>query len=316
VADPVELSVVMSTFNRGRLLGETLAGLRAAARRVDVGWEVVVVDNNSTDDTRAVIERVAREEPRIRYVFEGRQGVSFGRNTAVEASRGPVVLITDDDVLVDESWMRVGHAALGDPAIAWVMGRILPHWSSPAPDWVPRDLTGPLGLCDLGDAAIDLGPGSPYLPMTANMGIRRDVYLKLGGLDTGLGPSGRGTGARGTFSGEDYEFGLRLLDAGHRGRYVPGLIVKNRIDTDRLTRTYYRRWMHANGRAESIMSRDREAHLARWLGVPRNEFRQAAEHAMRWARLVATGRGRQAFVHELHLRAFAGFVGDRWRRRP
>jgi glycosyltransferase involved in cell wall biosynthesis len=308
----MDLSIVMSTFNRATMLPETLAGIREAGRHIDVDWEIVVVDNNSTDGTRVVIERAAREDARIRYVFEPRQGVCFGRNTAVEASRGAVVLVTDDDVVVGRDWLRVGYQAFANNEVGWVMGRILPLWSVPPPRWIPAGLTGPLGLCDLGDTVLELGTGSPYLPMTANMGVRRDIYLKLGGLDPALGPRGRAEGAHGYFSGEDYEFGLRLIDAGHRGRYLPDMIVRNRLDSARLTKRYFRRWMFGNGKAESIMSRGRESHLRRWLGVPRTEFRRAAEVSASWLGCMLRGRLDGAFEHELHLRAFVGFVSHRW----
>lgn len=312
----MDVSVVISTYNRGQMLKDTLQGILASGRGVAFEWEIVVVDNNSHDDTRVIVEKLSEREPRVRYVFEPKQGASIGRNTGLEYSKGKILLFTDDDVLVGDDWLKVGYEGFGGADVAFIMGRILPLWTVPKPDWVPDGLTGPIGVCDLGESVIKVAEGSPHLPMTANLGVRREVPLRVGGFDANLGPQGRhssGASRRGYFSGEDYEFGLRMIEAGYRGMYLPGLVVHNRINAERLTKAYFRGRMFANGQAYSIIGRGRDHRFRRLGGVPRYLFREAARDATRWATCVMRGRTAAAFRHELQLRAFLGFLYDRWR---
>jgi glycosyltransferase involved in cell wall biosynthesis len=313
----VDVSVVISTYNRAALLKDTVASVCESARAAGVEWELVVVDNNSGDDSARVVAAAAEAEPRVRSVFEGRQGVSFGRNAGVAASRGRVVLFTDDDVLVDPAWVATTCAPFADPGVAFVMGRVLARWDAPRPAWLSEKLTGPIGVCDPGDAPLDLGPHPPCLPMTANLAVQRDAFDRVGGFDTSLGPRGRHAGEGGLthFSGEDHEFGLRLVEAGLRGRYVPSSVVFNRVNAERLTKGYVRRWMYASGRAYSIMWMGREAHLRHWFGVPRYMFRRALRHIGQWTWAVLRLRGDEMFLHQVRLLGVAGFLRQRWRDR-
>src|SRR6185503_10841331 len=107
------------TFNRAPLLDETLQSLRGLTVDAVRHWEAIVVDNNSTDDTRAVVERHARDFPvTLHYLFEARQGRSSALNAGIAVARGSVVAMTDDDVLVEPGWLNVACDALlapGDP---------------------------------------------------------------------------------------------------------------------------------------------------------------------------------------------------------
>src|SRR3954452_15122427 len=104
-ASPVCASVVIPTFNRARLLGETLDRI-AQLRPSLAAWDVIVVDNNSTDETRASVEQRQESFPvPLHYVFEPRQGRSWALNAGVEASAAPILVFTDDDVLVGDEWL-------------------------------------------------------------------------------------------------------------------------------------------------------------------------------------------------------------------
>ena len=94
---PVDISVVLSTYNRASMLPAALDAL--LAQRTAIVYEVILVDNNSTDGTRELAARyVAAHPERVRYVFERQQGLSYGRNTGIAAARGAIVAFTDDDV--------------------------------------------------------------------------------------------------------------------------------------------------------------------------------------------------------------------------
>src|SRR5919197_3828903 len=102
---PPDVSVVLPTYNRAAHLRRTLAsvlGQRTTARR----YEVIVVDNNSTDDTRAEVERASAGGADVRYVLERNQGVSYARNAGIAVARAPWVAFVDDDVCVDADWIE------------------------------------------------------------------------------------------------------------------------------------------------------------------------------------------------------------------
>src|SRR5204862_6920845 len=110
-AMPVSVSVVICTWNRAGLLDQTLARMRELHVPAGLAWELLVVNNNCTDDTDAVVARHAPHLP-LRVVHEPKQGHSNARNRGVAEARGELVLWTDDDVQVDPGWL----AALADGA--------------------------------------------------------------------------------------------------------------------------------------------------------------------------------------------------------
>ncbi len=311
----VDLSVVVSTYNRAGMLRDALQSILESGESADFEWEIVVVDNNSSDDTKAVVESLSKSVPRIRYVFEPRQGLSFARNTGVERSRGDFLLFTDDDVIVDRNWLTIAFERLSHPGIDFVFGRILPRWTAPKPDWLEDDLRGPLGICDYGGSVVEVGQSNALLPMGGNFAVRRKVILHIGEFHTGLGVRGRpmnGGGQTGCLSGEDYEFGLRMIEAGHRGLYLPSLVVHNRIEPYRLTKDYYRRWVLSNGKSYAVLTQGRDGHFKSWFGVPRFRFREAGQALVGWVGSAARGDMRNAFRHELGFRWIIGFVSKRW----
>ena len=107
----MKYSVVIATYNRCQDLRDTLGSL--AALRPDATWEVIVVDNNSTDTTRVVVEEAAPSFPApLRYVFEREQGRSPALNAGIRQARGTIVVTTDDDVRVESDWLNRAAEAL------------------------------------------------------------------------------------------------------------------------------------------------------------------------------------------------------------
>src|SRR5215831_4700728 len=97
----MNISVVLATYNRAASLQVTLDTFLTQVVRFDVEWELLVVDNNSTDSTHDVVERFARAAHfPVRYIFEKRQGRSYSLNTAIAEAKGEVIDFTDDDVLL------------------------------------------------------------------------------------------------------------------------------------------------------------------------------------------------------------------------
>src|SRR5215207_137288 len=119
------ISVVIPTCNRSALLAQTVDTLLAQSYPPDE-WELILVDNNSTDDTWAVIQRLAESDPRIRGLQEPRRGAHFARNSGALLAQGSVLYFTDDDMLADRFLLeRVIEGFAADPKIASVTGKVL-----------------------------------------------------------------------------------------------------------------------------------------------------------------------------------------------
>jgi glucosyl-dolichyl phosphate glucuronosyltransferase len=258
------ISLIICTYNRCRNLGDTLASVAGSVLPNSIDWEVLVVDNNSRDHTRRVVEGFCRRYPgRFRYLFESRQGKSHALNTGVRQARGDIIAFTDDDVTVEPTWLWNLTAALHQDQWAGTGGRILPMRSLVPPRWMSLtdSTTGaPLfGLFDLGDR-----PGKlEQAPHGGNMAFRKVMFEKYGGFRTDLGPPPNDVG------GEDTELGRRLMAAGERLRYEPSAVVRHPVIEDRLERKYFLTWWFKMGRT-IIREEEPRPPIRR---VPRNYIR-------------------------------------------
>ena len=124
------MSVIMSTYNRGALLEDAIRSMLAQHAAITPPFELIVVDNNSTDNTREIVlDRFARVDPRVQYLFESQQGLSYARNAGIRAARAPLVAFIDDDVRAQPDWVAAIARAFDEhPDADVVGGRVLPIW--------------------------------------------------------------------------------------------------------------------------------------------------------------------------------------------
>ncbi len=262
----MRISVILCTYNRCESLKTTLDSLAASVMPQSVEWEVLVVDNNSKDRTREVInEFCLRHAGRFRYISELKQGLSNARNAGIRQARGEVLAFVDDDVTVEPRWLHDLTANLFDGQWAGAGGRILPPAGFSPPPWL--ELRGPWGqggaLCaqfDLGDAPRELNEEPPY---GTNMAFRKETFEKYGGFRVDMGRSGNSL-----IGNEDTEFGRRLMSAGERLRYEPSAIVYHSIAEERLNKKYFWGYWFAFGRTQM---REKGLRTKVW-GIPRSFF--------------------------------------------
>jgi glycosyltransferase involved in cell wall biosynthesis len=243
----MHITVILCTYDRSESLAKTLNSVAASSLPDSVQWEVLVVDNNSSDRTREVVDEASRQHPgRIRYLFEPRQGKSLALNSAIREAQGDVLAFVDDDVTVEPTWLRSLTAPLASGKWAGVAGRILPPAPFSPPSWFWNKDPYPLGGAlfahfDLGDEPRELDRP----PYGANMAFRHEMFEKHGCFRTDLGPR-PGCAIR----NEDTEFGRRLLRAGERLQYEPSAIVYHVVPQHRLNKKYFLDWWFEYGRAE------------------------------------------------------------------
>ena len=306
-----QVSVVMSTYNRGELLAEAIRSVLAQRQEPAATFELIVVDNNSTDQTRTIVAAFAAGDPRVRYLFEPRQGLSFARNAGVQAARASCVAFTDDDVRVEPDWVASILTAFRDhPEADAVGGRVLPLWPSPPPPWLTRDHWAPLALADHGDAPVRITAARPVCLVGANLTVRREIFDLIGGFSTDLQRVKDGIGSL-----EDHDFLLRLLATGRTGIYDPRIVVHAEIQPSRLDRRYHRRWHLGHGHFYSRLRSPQieQSGAGTMFGVPAHLYRQALGDLLGWLRAIVRRDGGRAFLHEVRLRFFVGFFRARRR---
>jgi glucosyl-dolichyl phosphate glucuronosyltransferase len=301
----LKLSVILPTYNRADSLERALSAL--LRQSADFGsYEVIVVDNNSTDRTAAAV--TGHDDRRLRLITEPRQGLSYARNAGIAAARAAVVAFTDDDVEVAPDWVDTIVAMLARHRdIEGVGGRVLPAWEGGRPQWLTREHWAPLALQDHGDARRIFDRANPIGLIGANVAFRRRVFDRVGSFSPAVQRVKDGIG-----STEDHELLTRLYASGGRMLYCPRMLVMARVPGDRCARRYHRRWHEGHGRFYALM-RTPEMERARVtpLGVPAHLLKEAFRDAAAWARSIAVADWDRAFLAELRLRFVKGFVWTR-----
>ena len=270
-------SVILCTYNRAQRLAKALATLDKQTVPADVSWEVLVVDNNSSDETRQVVESArASFATTLRYVFQPRQGKSFALNRGIELASGELLLFTDDDLSVHIAWLAATVQAFRHYGCIGTGGRIVAVWQQDPPRWYSE--SGPYQLMKA-IVEYDLGrhPMPAHTPpFGANMAFRRQAFDRYGLFRTDLGPVGRARTL-----GEDTEFCNRLLKAGECIMYVPEAVVYHSVEPERLTKRYFQTFYYNIGRMQ--VRREEPPPYARyWFGVPRYLVRALMVNALKW----------------------------------
>jgi glucosyl-dolichyl phosphate glucuronosyltransferase len=241
----MRITVAICTWNRAKLLDQTLTQMQQLCIPANVEWELLIVNNNCTDETDAIIAQHEGALP-IRRLFEPNPGHSHARNCATEAAEGDLIVWTDDDVLVDELWLaEYARAAEAWPNAGYFGGTIEPWFETPAPEWIKQNmdlLAGPFVILQLGGFVGRLPEG--YMPFGANMAFRRD-YMSGRPFDTRLGY------CKGKMIGGDETTLIgRLQRQGVEGVWVGSARVRHFIPASRATSRFFWEWFAGFGQSE------------------------------------------------------------------
>ena len=315
------LDVILPTFNRQVLLERTLDSLRAARVPRGLDVRILVVDNASTDGTRALVRRTAASfGGRLHYLFERTPGKPFALNAGIAATDGELVGLIDDDEEVDAGWFECigrefGTRQPGD-TVDFIGGKCLPRWETARPSWLGDGYLGVIGWVDPGDVTRAMDDSYQGILMGGNAVIRRAALERAGAYSTALCR----TGSR-LLGCEDEDMYHRLLATGARGRYVPELVIFHHVPERRLTKRYFRTWCFWRGVSLGVMDRDRRAPVTYFAGVPRYRVGRAVRGLWRLATSVLSAKrakdDAERFENELATWDLAGFFwGKHFYRAP
>jgi glycosyltransferase involved in cell wall biosynthesis len=262
---------------------------------------VLVVDNNSSDDTREVVVRLARELPiEIRYAHEPEQGLNYARNSGIRQSRGRLFGYVDDDIEVCPDWLAALHACFVAHDADAVGGRIHLDPATVLPDWIRDDETkGSLGYQDFGDAGFRMD-GQRRYPFGGNMSFHRRVVERIGSFNPRLGRKGAGQKRSELFKGAETDYFHRLAASGDaRIYYEPRAIVYHQVQAFQLRKTYFRT-IHSNAGFQRAFFDDRTfPHTI--LGVPRYMYAMLLNNVGRYLKQLVTHGPDFAFRQQMNV---------------
>lgn len=303
----MDLSVSLSTYNRSGVLRNALERL-AAQQTHGIDYEILVVDNNSTDDTKQVVSSFVERDSHFRYIFEKRQGLSYARNAGIAAAQSDLIVFCDDDVEVSPTWVQKNYeASLQFPEADYIGGRVLPIWGGPVPSWV-RQTMAPFALSDLGDQPFLVCPQKPHCLVGASLAIRRRAFAKAGlfSIETQRVKNSIG-------STEDFDWQIKVWAYGGHGVYVPDIVCATEVPRNRLIKSYHRRWHFGHGKFNAIARRPEWESPRRLLGVPIFMYRQAMEATLGMLKYLLRADGAEAFECQMNLLFYLGFFKQRWK---
>jgi glycosyltransferase involved in cell wall biosynthesis len=292
------ITVAIPTHNRARLLGETLASIAALKMPGGAEAECIVVDNNSSDDTAAVVDSFAKSAAvPIRRVLEPNIGSSRARNRAVGEARGEFILFIDDDAIAEPQWAAEMIAEMERRKLDAACGIVLPQWTKLPPRWLGPSLYVRLAvhdeqkLADLSSSQVE----TVHNYFSANVGFRRRTFEVFGGFREELGVVGGNP-----MSGEDTELFARIIARGGAMGFVPRARVHHVIPPERMRRSYLRRKSYAFGLGSAIAG-----------GPTHNHLDKLVRNGVRMIAALACGDRERAVYHELECANFVGY----WRGR-
>lgn len=292
----IDVSVIICTFNRSEFLKDTLLACDKLVH--DINIEVIVVDNNSSDNTKQVVENwiyiPGGSSFKRRYILEKRQGVSYARNTGLENAKGKIIAYVDDDAIPSEDWVQIIYDSFEKyPEVLAIGGKILPKYEIDRPEWLTPDYEKYLSLKDLGENDREFPPHN--FPFGMNMAFRSEAISTLN-FSTDLGRKGTSL-----LSGEESDFFERLARQG-KIYYIAKMCVVHFIPKERLTQEWLLSRAYAQGVTDARMKKTTCGYVYK--------LRKSWFYYRRKARMVIDPKYNKNFHKRMRFASEKGYVDE------
>lgn len=250
----VRISSIICTLNRAGYLRKAIKSLVEQTITKE-NYEILVVDNGSTDSTKQIIIEEFAQVQNLRYVYEPIMGLSQARNTGLAQAKGEYVAYLDDDAIACSNWLEkiveVFETVKPQPGCAG--GKIEPIWEAPRPSWLSDRLMTYLTTLDYSQTPISLNDTPCRLP-GANMAFPRCLLQDMGGFQVELGRKGSNL-----LSNEEFLIQQQLVDKGYSCFYHPEIAVSHHVPASRLTKDFFVSRLYWEGISKAIMQMHQES---------------------------------------------------------
>lgn len=248
MSEDLKISVIICSYNREEYITDAMDSLYYQTLSKQM-YEVIVVDNNSTDNTKHVCLNYIQSHLgyNIYYLEEKQQGASFARNTGAAFAKAPLLAFMDDDAIADKNFLeRIVTFYKAHPGVSGLGGRIIPKYISTEPEWMSHYVSSLVGNFHYSDAVEMFKPGK--YPLESNMIVTKKDYDEVGGFNTLL------PGVKGTLriGGEGKDFFMKLQALGKKIYYDPSISVQHVVEVKKLTPEYMYRVASGIGRGERV----------------------------------------------------------------
>jgi len=247
--DSVQFTILLCTYNRAKLLKPLIESLiRQVENYSQNDTEILVINNNSTDETEKTILEFKNKSGNIKYHIETKQGLAKARNKGIELAAGKVIIFIDDDIIIHEEWLKEVQNSINEYPYKAFGGKVIPLWEKEKPSYI--NLHGFFKLNQKIFPSHDNGDEITCYPLTneetnpigANMWIFKELFLKYGNFREDLGRVGYGG-----IPCEDTEFCSRLLKNKETILYYPKAIVYHPVSSFRMSKEFIKSWHYRNG---------------------------------------------------------------------
>lgn len=242
-------TVAICTYNRASLLQLCIDSLSKINFKKEK-FEIVIVDNNSTDNTAEICNNISATYPDLnfRYIVEKQQGVGHTRTRCAKEAKGEIIAYIDDDCLANVDWLKEIISFYDNhPEAMSTGGKIVPKYLVPVADWFGKYFWGLVGNYDLGTKVFQM-KGARY-PSGANMHFRKTAFDHYGYFDGNLGRSGKSL-----MAGEEKAMYLKLIQHNEKVYYLPNVIVYHHIEGNKFDKAYVRKHSYGIGASERVMN--------------------------------------------------------------
>ena len=233
----LDFTVAIPTYNGANRLPLVLEKLRSQINTENISWEVIIVDNNSSDNTSKIVQDYQSrfsEFVSIRYLFEPQQGAAFARLKAIKEAKGTYIGFLDDDVLPEKNWIYAAYSfCQAHPQAGAVGGQIHGDFEvEPPPEY--KRVYPFLSIREHGSKPRLFEPNKLNLPTTASLVVSKKVWNES--FPEHLTLSGRVGSSM--VASEDYELLLYIHKNGWEIWYNPNMESYHKIPAHRLERGY------------------------------------------------------------------------------
>jgi glycosyltransferase involved in cell wall biosynthesis len=263
----MKISAIVCTHNGRKVLKKALQSL-VGQTLYKKDYEILVVDNASTDGSREIIRQFEKEE-NLHYIFESNLGLSHARNTGWQQSQGDIIAFLDDDAVACPEWLERIIAAFGrEPQAGAVGGRVMPIWEAPMPRWVSDKMLRALSVIDWSETPVFLD--EQQFLVGANISFPKKLLEKVGGFSSELGRKGKCL-----LSNEESLLVLKIKESGYKVYYDPQIKVDHLIPANRLSKGWFRKRFYWQGISDSLLeNRDND--------LSRKEKNILIKQSLRW----------------------------------